>query len=59
LAVADTVEAMSHARPYRPAIGVDAALREVENGKGKLFDVEVVDACLKLFREDRYDFPVI
>jgi PAS domain S-box-containing protein/putative nucleotidyltransferase with HDIG domain len=59
LAVADTVEAMSHARPYRPAIGIDAALQEVENGKGKLFDAEVVDACLKLFREDHYDFPVV
>jgi len=59
LAVADTVEAMSHARPYRPALGIDAALQEVENGKGKLFDVEVVDACLKLFREDHYNFPTV
>ncbi|MDH6299208.1 HD domain-containing phosphohydrolase [Polynucleobacter sphagniphilus] len=57
LAVADTVEAMSHARPYRPAIGIDAALQEIENGKGRLFDAEVVDACLKLFREDGYQFP--
>ena len=57
LAVADTVEAMSHARPYRPAIGIDAALQVIESGKGKLFDAEVVDACLKLFREDGYEFP--
>ena len=59
LAVADTVEAMSYARPYRPAAGIDAALQEVENGKGKLFDVEVVNACLKLFREDHYNFPTV
>lgn len=57
LAVADTVEAMSHNRPYRAAIGIDEALKEVENGKGTLYDPIVVDACLKLFREDGYQFP--
>ncbi len=59
LAVADTVEAMSHNRPYRPSLGLDAALKEIENGKDKLFDGQVVDACLKLFREDNYDFPAV
>lgn len=57
LAIADTVEAMSHNRPYRAALGIDAALKEVENGKGTLYDPMVVDACLKLFREDGYQFP--
>lgn len=57
LAIADTVEAMSHNRPYRAAPGIDAALKEVENGKGTLYDPMVVDACLKLFREDGYQFP--
>jgi PAS domain S-box-containing protein/putative nucleotidyltransferase with HDIG domain len=59
LAVADTVEAMSHNRPYRPALGIDKALEEVENGKGSLFDERVVDACLKLFREDNYEFLAV
>jgi PAS domain S-box-containing protein/putative nucleotidyltransferase with HDIG domain len=57
LAVADTVEAMSHNRPYRAAIGIDEALKEVETGKDTLYDPIVVDACLKLFREDGYQFP--
>ncbi len=59
LAVADTVEAMSHNRPYRPSLGLDKALVEIESGKGSLYDDRVVDACLKLFREDNYEFPLI
>jgi PAS domain S-box-containing protein/putative nucleotidyltransferase with HDIG domain len=58
LAVADTVEAMSHNRPYRAAIGIDEALKEVETGKDTFYDPIVVDACLKLFRVDGYQFPV-
>ena len=57
LAVADTVEAMSHNRPYRAAIGIDEVLKEVETGKDTLYDPIVVDACLKLFRVDGYQFP--
>ncbi|MBO8154756.1 MAG: HD-GYP domain-containing protein, partial [Thermovirga sp.] len=44
LAVADVVEAMSNNRPYRPAMGIDAALAEIEKNKGVLYDPEVVDA---------------
>jgi len=51
LAVADVVEAMASHRPYRPAIGLDAALAEIENNKGTLYDADAVDACLRLFRE--------
>jgi len=51
LAVADVVEAMASHRPYRPAIGLDAALAEIENNKGTLYDEDAVDACLILFRE--------
>ncbi len=51
LAVADTVESMASHRPYRPAAGIDSALREIEGNRGILFDIGVVDACLKLFRE--------
>jgi len=56
LAVADVVEAMMSHRPYRPALGIDAALAEIENGKGTLFDPEAVDACVALFREDGFHF---
>jgi PAS domain S-box-containing protein/putative nucleotidyltransferase with HDIG domain len=51
LAVADVVEAMASYRPYRPAIGVEAALNEIEKNKGTLYDTDAVDACLRLFQE--------
>ena len=57
LAVADVVEAMSSHRPYRPALGIDKALAEIERGRGTLYDASVADACLKLFREGRYQLP--
>ena len=56
IAVADIVEAMSSHRPYRPALGIDKALEEIEKNKGTLYDLKVVDACLKLFAEDRFTF---
>jgi HD-GYP domain-containing protein (c-di-GMP phosphodiesterase class II) len=32
----------------------DAALKEIEKNKGTLFDANVVDACLRIFGENRY-----
>lgn len=57
IAIADVVEAMSGHRPYRPALGIDAALNEIEMNKGKLYDEKAVDACVKLFKENRFAFP--
>ncbi len=54
MAVADVVEAMASHRPYRPGLGLDAALEEIEKNKGIIYDADVVDACLKLFREKGY-----
>ncbi|HBK61121.1 MAG TPA: hypothetical protein DDZ84_10065 [Firmicutes bacterium] len=45
VAVADVVEAMSSHRPYRPALGLDAALDEIRKNRGRLYDPGVVDAC--------------
>ncbi len=56
VAVADVIEAISSHRPYREALGIDAALNEIKQGRGTLFDAEVVDACLKLFAENRFAF---
>jgi len=56
IGVADVVEAMSSHRPYRPALGIDAALEEISKNKGILYDPEVVDVCLKLFKEKRFKF---
>ena len=56
IAVADVVEAMSSNRPYRPAHGIDRAMEEISQNKGTLYDPEVVDACLKLFKRKGFKF---
>ncbi len=56
LAVADVVEAMSSHRPYRPALGVAAALEEITTHRGTRYDGKVVDACVSVFKEDRFEF---
>lgn len=56
LAVADVVEAMATHRPYRPALGLNAALAEIESHKGTLYDQEAVVACLRLFKEKGFQF---
>ena len=57
LAVADVVEAMVSHRPYRAALGLDLALGEIERGRGTIYDNQVADACLKLFRETGFRIP--
>lgn len=57
IAVADVVEAISSHRPYRPALGTDAAFREITEFSGLRYDTGVVEACLSLFRERGYAFP--
>ena len=54
LAVADVVEAMASHRPYRPSLGIEAALEEIQKNKGILYAAAIADACLKLFREKGY-----
>ena len=56
LAVADVVEAMMSHRPYRQALGVDAALAEIEKHKGRLYDPAAVEACVALFRGKEFEF---
>ena len=57
LAVADTVEAMASHRPYRPGLGIEKALAEVDRCRGTMYDPAVVDACLRLFRQEGYAIP--
>ena len=57
LAVADIVEAMASYRPYRPALGIDFALEEIQKQSGTQLDAVIVDACVKLFREDHFAVP--
>jgi len=56
LCVADVVETMETHRPYRPSLGRDAALAEITKYRGVLYDPEVVDACLRLFRETDFQY---
>jgi putative nucleotidyltransferase with HDIG domain len=56
LAVADVTEAMASHRPYRPTLGMDMALAEISKQKGILYDSDIADACLRLFREKGFKF---
>ncbi len=58
IAVADVVEAMCSHRPYRPALGKDAALAELRDGRASRYDPAVVDACLTVWREG-FEFPAV
>ena len=56
LAIADVVEAMASHRPYRAALGIESALKEISENKGILYDPDAVDSCLRLFKEERFEF---
>lgn len=56
IAVADVVEAMASHRPYRPALGVDPALKEIQSGSGTRYDAAVVAACVELFESGEFSF---
>lgn len=55
LAVADVVEAMSSHRPYRPALGIEKALEEIQKNAGQLYDEEAVNACVKIINQGMQD----
>lgn len=59
LAVADVVEAMASHRPYRASLGIEKAVEEIQKYRDILYDKNVVDACLKLFRENGYQITDI
>ena len=56
LGVADVIEAMAFHRPYRNALGIDGALAEISKNRGILYDIRVVDACLKIFAKKGFEF---
>ncbi|XMB85275.1 PAS domain S-box protein [Mycoplasmatota bacterium WC44] len=56
ITVADVVEAMASHRPYRPALGLYAALDEITMHKGIKYGSNVVDACIKVFKEKKFKF---
>ena len=56
LAVADVVEAMISHRPYRPALPIEAAMTELENGAGTRYDAETCEIAIELIRERGFTF---
>lgn len=56
ICVADVVEAIASHRPYRPSRGMEKALGEIQKNKGTLYEPEVVESCVKLFREEGFTF---
>lgn len=59
VAVADVVEAISSHRPYRPSLGNQVALDEIATKREKYYDPKVVDACLKIFTENKFSFDTL
>ena len=59
IAVADVVESMASHRPYRPSLGIEAALDEIERNKGTFYDNTVADACMRLFREKGFQLAKV
>lgn len=57
LAIADTVEAMCSPRPYRPALGMEAAIDEINRGAGRLYDLRLASACTRLVRQHGFVLP--
>jgi PAS domain S-box-containing protein len=54
LMAADVIEAMASHRPYRPALGVDAAVEEITSHPEK-FDALVTQACVRLYEAGRIE----
>ncbi|MCP4652633.1 MAG: PAS domain S-box protein [Candidatus Omnitrophica bacterium] len=50
LAVSDVLEAMTHHRPYREALGVNAAMAELNEGVGTKYDGDIVKIVSQLLK---------
>ncbi len=51
IAVADVFEAMASHRPYRASLGIDKAMEEIQKNAGRLYDQNVVEACVRLVQK--------
>lgn len=57
LAVSDVVESMTSNRAHRQALGIEAALAEIKQNSGILYDATAADVCLNLFSKKGYQLP--
>ena len=48
LSVADSFDAMTNLRPYRPALPVEEAVKELVKNKNTQFDADIVEALIKI-----------
>ncbi len=58
VAVSDVIEAMASDRPYRPALGIDAAVEETSKNAGVLYDPRVLDAFMLFLKESGYRLSI-
>jgi HD-GYP domain-containing protein (c-di-GMP phosphodiesterase class II) len=56
LAVANLIDVMTSRQAQRLALSIDEALEEISQNRGRLYDAEVVDVCLRLFTEEGFTF---
>ncbi|MDD5631374.1 MAG: PAS domain S-box protein [Methylococcales bacterium] len=56
ISVADVIEAILSHRPYRPSLGMEAALDEIKQGRGSAYDPAAVDTCLRLLVDKGFQF---
>lgn len=59
IAVTDTVESMVTHRPYRPSLGMAAAMEVIKDGRGTLYDPAVVDAVIDLIEVQGFEIEQI
>ncbi len=59
LHISDVVEAISADRPYRPANGIEEALKEIENDIDGKYDINACNICLDLFRYQNFKIKEI
>ncbi len=59
IAISDVVEAISSHRPYRPALGIAAAMEEIKVGRGEKYDPRIVDLCVELFEREEFHWEDI
>ncbi|MBI4650471.1 HD domain-containing protein [Candidatus Desantisbacteria bacterium] len=56
LSIADVIIAMSSLRPHRPSLGINKILDEIKRNKGILYDPDVADACINLFKDKEINY---
>ncbi len=58
ISVADVVEAITAHRPYKPALGISYALKEIKKYSGIYYDPEIVDACIQVCTEINWNIEL-